>query len=160
MKISFILNGEDIELDLSHELPLSSILRDQLMLKGTKDLCKNGHCGLCSILLDGQLVASCMIPAFKVRGKEVITIEGFRETEDFKDIYQGFLKSATIPCPHCATSRVFTIHNLLEKDMRPSRELIIHHLSHIHCGCMAPETLIRVVRSAGAFRERRINGRN
>jgi len=159
MRINFLLNGEDMGLDVPQETPLSTILRDKLDLKGTKDLCKQGSCGICTVLVDGLPAASCLIPAFRVRGREVVTIEGFKETEDFLDILRGFAKAGTLPCPHCATARVLNIHALLEENLRPPRDTILSYMNPIKCPCLAPETLVRVVRATGAFRERRLNGR-
>ena len=90
MTIGFILNGEDLVLQSGAENRLVDILRNNFGLLETKSDCYTGQCGACSIIFNGEVVKSCLIPAFKVRNSEIITIEGFSQTDEYQDIVLGF----------------------------------------------------------------------
>ena len=90
MTVSFILNGEDVSANVRSIDRLSDVLREAFGLLGLHSDCRCGRCGRCFVLLDGRLVPSCIVPAFSVRGKEVVTIEGFAQTEEYRDVAEGF----------------------------------------------------------------------
>ena len=78
VNISFKLNGRDMSVEVLPNTLLVDLLRDVLGLKGTKVGCREGECGVCTVLIDGEAVNSCILPAAKVGGKSVVTIEGYR----------------------------------------------------------------------------------
>lgn len=159
MKVDFILNGEDVSCQADAGERLSRILRDTFSLLGVKEDCRSGHCGLCLVTLNGLAVPACLVPAFRVRGAEVVTIEGFRQTEDYEYIRKGFEKAEAEPCEFCRGAVFLSTAALLEERPRPETPEILENLSAVFCRCHDPESLVRGVKSAAELRARRMNFR-
>ncbi|MCL2069554.1 MAG: 2Fe-2S iron-sulfur cluster-binding protein [Treponema sp.] len=161
MTISFILNGEDVEVKTEMETRLVSILRGSFGLLGTRTGCLIGKCGQCSVVLNGDVVKSCLTPAFKIRGSEIITIEGFSQTDECQDIVQGFAEAKVENCGFCNTCKILTVEALLSRNKRPTtKEEILPSFSGIGCRCTEPEELVRGVLSVVEHRRRRLYGRS
>jgi aerobic carbon-monoxide dehydrogenase small subunit len=155
MTVSFILNGEDVSANARSVDRLSDLLRSVFGLLGVRSDCRAGRCGRCLIFLDGRLVPSCIVPAFNVRGKEVITIEGFAQTEDYRDIAEGFSTAGVETCGFCEASKIMAAAALLEKNPRPSPREILEHLSSAPCRCTDPQALVAAVQAVSELRARR-----
>ena len=160
MKIEFILNGEDVVVQTNAERRLSDVLRTSFKLLGSKTGCYIGQCGACSVLLNGVVVKSCLIPIFKVINCEIITIEGFSQTEDYQDILTGFEQAGVISCGFCNTGKILAAEALLNKSHKPSRKEILTAFQGIKCRCSEPEIMIQGVLASTAHRRRRLHGRN
>jgi carbon-monoxide dehydrogenase small subunit len=159
MTIDFILNGEDELVRAEAELRLVDILRDSFALLGTKAGCRTGCCGACLVFFNGIIVQSCLIPAFLVRGSEIITIEGFSQTDEYQDIVEGFARAGLENCGLCGNGKILATESLLEHIPRPEREEILNAFSGIRCRCTDPDTLVEAVRAVADIRQRRIYGR-
>jgi carbon-monoxide dehydrogenase small subunit len=160
MTIGFILNGEDVVVRAEADLRLINILRGHFGLLGAKTGCLTGKCGACSVIFNGEVVKACLIPAFRIRGSEVITIEGFSQTDDYQDIVTGFLRTGLETCEFCRTGKILTAAVLLERRSRPSREEILADFSGIRCRCTDPGGLAEAVTLAAEMRQRRLYGRS
>ena len=160
MTMSFILNGEDVEVDSGMENRLVNILRDSFNLLGTKTGCFSGTCGTCSIIFNGNVVKSCLIPAYKIRNCEIITIEGFSQTNEYNDIILGFSETGLENCNFCRTSKILATEVLLSRNMQPSKNEILSAFQGIRCRCTEPEELVLGVISVCEFRRRRLYGRS
>jgi aerobic carbon-monoxide dehydrogenase small subunit len=156
MTISLILNGEDVNAKVSSADRLSDILRDSFGLLGVRSDCRCGRCGRCFIFLDGRLVPSCIVPAFNVRGKEVVTIEGFAQTEDYRDIAEGFKMAGVETCGFCEAPKIMAAAALLERSPRPAPREILQHMSSAPCRCTDPEALVKAVQAVVELRARRL----
>jgi len=156
MKLNFILNGEDVSCEAELNERLSDILRDRFSLKGVRSDCRSGTCGLCLVILDGRTLPSCLIPAFRVRGSEVVTIEGFAQTDEYMDIRDGFLKAGAEPCEFCRGAVFLAVSALLDEKPRPNPQEILDNLSAVFCRCHDPAVLVRGVQTAAELRARRI----
>ena len=159
MTIDFILNGQDEMIETDGQARLIDILRGTYQLLGAKTGCYSGICGLCSVILNGDVVKSCLIPAFKIQGTEIITIEGFTQTDEYQDILQGFSEAGTETCGYCSTGKILTVEALLSKNPRPSGRDILFAFRGIKCRCTDPESLIQGVLSVAEQRQRRLYGR-
>ncbi|GHU80923.1 (2Fe-2S)-binding protein [Spirochaetia bacterium] len=159
MTIKFILNGDDKEISTAADRRLLDILRENFALSGTKRGCLNGDCGVCSVIFNGTVAPSCLIPAFRVQGSEIITIEGFSQTDEYQDIITGFSQAGLETCGYCDTGKILAAETLLGKNLRPSGEDINAAFRGIKCRCTEPESLLRGVLAAGEQRERRLYGR-
>jgi carbon-monoxide dehydrogenase small subunit len=159
MKITFRLNGKDTSVEADPSTRLIHVLRNTLGLSGMKEGCLQGQCGCCQILMNDELVPSCLVPAFAAFRGEIQTIEGFRETPEYKDIEKGFLHTGVAPCGVCAAAKVLATHVILREYPSPSEDIIRKGLSGILCRCTTPTALLAGVRSAAAFRRLRIHGR-
>jgi aerobic carbon-monoxide dehydrogenase small subunit len=156
MTVSFILNGEDVSVKARSSDRLADVLRESFGLIGTRSDCRCGRCGRCLVFLDGKLVPSCIVPVFAARGKEVITIEGYAQTEDYIDIASGFIDAGVSTCGFCENSKIMVVGALLEKNPRPSRSDILEHMSATPCRCTDPETIVKAVLAVSERRAKRI----
>ncbi|MDR1971123.1 MAG: aldehyde oxidoreductase [Treponema sp.] len=160
MTIDFILNGEDVVVRSDAEVRLVDILRDSFALQGTKESCLTGCCGACMVIFNGLIVQSCLIPAFSIRGSEVITIEGFSQTDEYQDIVEGFSRTALDNCAVCRNGKILAAEALLERIPRPERQDILNAYRGIRCRCTDPDTLVAALQAAAEIRWRRIYGRS
>ena len=158
MTIGFILNGEDVLVDTIAETRLVDILRGNFNLLGTKTGCQIGTCGICSIIFNGSVVKSCLIPAFKLQGSEIITIEGFSQTDEYQDIVLGFSEAGLENCGMCNTGKILSTQALLGRNLRPSKEAILSAFYEIRCRCTEPEELVQGVTAVMEYRRRRLHG--
>jgi aerobic carbon-monoxide dehydrogenase small subunit len=156
MTVSFILNGEDVSAKARSVDRLSDLLRDAFGLLGVRSDCRCGRCGRCFIFLAGRLVPSCIVPAFNVRGKEVVTIEGFAQTEDYRDITEGFKAAGVETCGFCESAKIMATASLLERRPRPAPAEILEHMSSAPCRCTDPEAIVKAVQAAAELRARRL----
>jgi carbon-monoxide dehydrogenase small subunit len=159
MTIDFILNGEDVVVRCGAELRLVDILRDSFGLTGTKVSCLSGCCGACTVIFNGLIVQSCLIPAFHVRGSEIITIEGFSQTDEYQDIVEGFSRAALWNCAICQNGKILAAEALLERSPRPEGPEILRAFSGVRCRCTDPDTLVKAIQLSAEIRQRRIYGR-
>lgn len=159
MTIGFILNGEDVVIRSEADVRLVDILRVNFGLMGTKAGCLTGKCGFCAVIFNGRISHACLIPAFKVRGSEIITIEGFSLTDEFQDIMTGFSEAGIRNCGYCDTSKILNAGALLERSKRPSRQEILSAFNGIKCRCTDPEQLIEGIEKTVSIRQRRLYGR-
>lgn len=159
MTIGFILNGEDISVRVDANIRLIDILRRDFSLMGAKAGCLCGRCGACSIIFNGEVVKSCLIPAFRVQGSEVITIEGFSQNNEYEDIITGFSQAGVETCGYCETGKILAVEMLLSKIPQPSRKEILLGFQGLKCRCTEPESLINAVSAIADIRQRRLYGR-
>jgi len=160
MNIGFILNGEDVTVQTHPEQRLSDILRIRFKLLQTKTGCCIGQCGACSVIMNGLVVKSCLIPAFKIQGSEIITFEGFSQTEEYQDIEAGLEEAGAECCGFCITGKIMAAEALLSRNYRPARNEVIAAFQGIKCRCTEPESLVRGIMAAGVRRRRRLNERS
>jgi carbon-monoxide dehydrogenase small subunit len=157
MKCSFILNGDDVSVQVPPSALLVDMIRDRFDLKESRAGCLQGECGFCSVLLDGSLTLSCMVPAFRAHRSEVITLEGFTQTDDYSDIERGFADAGFVPCGFCRAGRVLTTHGLLLSNATPTETELRRAAASVRCRCSATSRFIDGMRNAAQFRREREN---
>jgi len=160
MTVNFILNGEDVIFRGEAGVRLIDILRGSFGLFGAKTGCLAGRCGACSVLYNGQVSPACLIPAFKIRGSEIITIEGFSQTIEYQEIVDGFIESHLGNCGYCEAGKILCTEAILERNPTPTKEEILRGFSGIKCRCTNVERLINAVNIIAGIRERRLYGRS
>ncbi|MCK5202133.1 MAG: (2Fe-2S)-binding protein [Spirochaetales bacterium] len=153
MKIIFFCNGEKRENDISGETRALDLLRDDLNLTGTKEGCGKGECGACTILLEGKPVSSCLLPAAKLDGRSVITIEGLKGREDDKihPIQQAYLEEGAVQCGFCTPGMILSTKALLADNSDPSVEEIEIALSGNICRCTGYGKIVKAVQKAAVM---------
>jgi len=160
MTINFILNGEDVVFNGDAGVRLIDILRGSFSLFGAKPGCLAGQCGACSVIFNGKVSPACLIPAFKVKESEIITIEGFSQTIEYQEIINGFAEVHLGNCGYCEAGKVLCTEALLDRLPNPSKEEILLGFSGIKCRCTSIERIVKAVALISEVRNRRLNGRS
>lgn len=135
MKLSFVLNEVPVSLEIEPFDLLADVLRDRLGLTGTKKGCGQGECGACTVIVDGKAVNSCMLPAARVAGCSVITIEGLNNGGKIHPIQQAFIDAGAIQCGFCTPGMILSAKALLDETPKPTKEEIRTALAGNICRC-------------------------
>ena len=145
MKISFILNKKNVEVDVSPSMRLLDVVRDVLGLTGTKEGCGEGECGACTVLVNDEPYNSCLTPIINVANKEVMTIEGFRETKSYKVIADAFADMGGSQCGFCTPGMILATYAVLLENPHPSEEEVRLALSGNLCRCTGYQAIVDAV---------------
>jgi len=156
MLIEFTLNSKPVSIDVPAYYRLSDVLRNDFQMNGLRSACGKGYCGLCTVVMEGSLVYSCLIPAFQVRYKEIVTIEGYSESAAFEDIVTGFKQSGVHLCDYCAPTRALTTGIMLIKYPRPDENQLQEIITTVNCSCTPYETLKKGIIAVSRIRQRRL----
>lgn len=149
MGLSFRLNGRQVEVKVSADLMLVDVLRDVLGLTGTKVGCREGECGACTVLLDGEPVNSCILPAFKTSGRSVVTIEGLEGSDGKLDIIQdAFTQAGASQCGFCTPGMILNAKALLNRNPNADDGEIRKALSGVLCRCTGYQKILDAVKLA------------
>jgi carbon-monoxide dehydrogenase small subunit len=131
---------------------LLTVLRDRLGLAGTKGACEQGECGSCSVLLDGDLVCSCLVLAATVSDAEITTIEGIAPEGTPSDVQQAFIDCGAVQCGFCTPGLVVAVHHLLDENPDPSDLEVREALSGNICRCTGYGRIFAAVREVAIRR--------
>jgi carbon-monoxide dehydrogenase small subunit len=148
MKIIFSLNERPVEIEVKPWETALSVLREQLGLTGTKEGCGIGECGACTILVDGLAVDSCLMPAPKLDGTRVETVEGLRRGELLHPIQEAFLSKGAVQCGYCTPGMLMSAKALLDKNPNPQRDEVVETLSGNLCRCTGYVQILEAVEEA------------
>ncbi|MDX6557381.1 MAG: aerobic carbon-monoxide dehydrogenase small subunit [Blastocatellia bacterium] len=129
------VNGESRTLHAYPMERLLDVLREQLRLTGTKEGCGEGECGACSVMIDGQIVNSCLVPVAQVAGAAIQTIEGIATDDQLHAVQQAFIDCGGAQCGICTPGMVLAAVNLLERNSHPSESEIRNGLAGNLCRC-------------------------
>jgi aerobic carbon-monoxide dehydrogenase small subunit len=134
-EISLVVNGERYRLDVPSHHTLLQVLRERLVLTGTKNGCEAGECGACSVLMNGEPVNSCMVLAPEADGAEIVTIEGLAHDSRLDPLQQAFLDSGATQCGYCTPGILINSRALLNRNPEPSEMEIREALVGNLCRC-------------------------
>jgi aerobic carbon-monoxide dehydrogenase small subunit len=148
-EISVTVNGQPVTVRVHAMERLLDVLRHELGLTGTKEGCGEGECGSCSVLLDGLLVNSCLIPALQVNGANIVTIEGLGADGRLVALQQAFLDYGGAQCGICTPGMLLAAFHLLSRNSQPSRGDIREGLSGNLCRCTGYLQIFEAVAEAG-----------
>lgn len=144
------VNGEELRLDVDPTLTLLEVLRENLLLTGTKEGCGVGECGTCVVLVDGEPVTSCLVLAGDADGHEIETVEGLAEDGELTAVQQAFINTGAFQCGFCTPGMVLTATALLRNGHKPDAEEVKTALGGVLCRCGAyPKIVAAVVEAAG-----------
>ena len=136
MKINFVLNGKELQLEVAGDRRVVDLLREDLGLTGTKEGCGTGECGACTILVDGETRLSCLMLAAQLQGARVTTIEGLAPAaEILHPVQQSFVRHGAVQCGFCTPGMVLTASELLADKPHPSRPEMVEAISGNLCRC-------------------------
>jgi aerobic carbon-monoxide dehydrogenase small subunit len=151
-EISFTVNGEP-KIVCAHPMErLLDVLRERLQLTGTKEGCGEGECGSCSILMDGALVNSCLVPVLQAQGASLVTIEGLMAADTLHSLQQAFLECGGAQCGICTPGMILAALQLLNEKPDPTVEEIKEGLSGNLCRCTGYSQIIQAVSEAARCR--------
>ena len=150
MDIGFNVNGVMQRVNSTPDRTLLTVLREDLALTGTKDGCSSGDCGACVVLLDGQVVNSCMVLAPQVEGAEVVTVEGLADQGKLHALQRAFAETWAFQCGFCTPGMLMSCYALLLSNDRPSREDILTAIAGNFCRCTGYQGVVKAVLRASA----------
>lgn len=133
--LNFTVNGQSKTVHAWPMARLLDVLREELQLTGTKEGCGEGECGACSVMIDGELVNSCLIPVAQTAGANITTIEGVANGEQLHAVQQSFIECGGAQCGICTPGMVLAAVSLLERNPQPTEEDIRNGLAGNLCRC-------------------------
>ena len=133
-QVTFTLNGKQVTIDVSGDMPLLWLLRDRLKLIGTRFGCGIGQCGTCTVLLNGKAIRSCLIPASSLANARIITIEGL-STEKLHPVQQAWIDEEVSQCGYCQSGQILTAVALLNEKPSPTDSDIDAAMRDVLCRC-------------------------
>jgi aerobic carbon-monoxide dehydrogenase small subunit len=144
---SFELNGRETEVLARPLMTLGHVLREQLELRAAKAGCRQGGCGSCTVLVDGEPVLSCLLPVANVAGRSVATVEGMEGEDPLQLIFH---ERFAVQCGFCAPGMLIAARALLEHNPSPSREEIAEAIAGNVCRCTGYQSIIDAIAEAAA----------
>jgi carbon-monoxide dehydrogenase small subunit len=147
-QISVTVNGAAHEAEVESRLLLVHFIREQLRLTGTHIGCDTSHCGVCTVLLDGQPVKSCTVLAVQADGRSVSTVEGLEQGGKLHPIQEAFTEKHALQCGFCTPGMLMTCSALLERNKNPSEQEIRQAISGNLCRCTGYLNIVKAVQYA------------
>jgi aerobic carbon-monoxide dehydrogenase small subunit len=149
------VNGQDHQVtDAWVGESLLYVVRERLGLMGSKGACEQGECGSCSVLVDGELVCSCLVLGASAVGQTIVTIEGVAPVGSPSDVQQAFVDAGAVQCGFCTPGLIMATHALLERSAEPSEFEIREELSGNVCRCTGYGRIIEAVQRVAVARRR------
>ena len=143
--MEFTLNSKTVRYEGNPLTRLVDFLREDMNLTGTKEGCGEGECGACSVLRNGKLVTSCLIPMGAIAGDDIVTIEGLRETEQGKCLISAFADAGAVQCGFCIPAMVMAAQALLLADSDPDEEAVRLAISGNICRCTGYDLIVDAI---------------
>jgi aerobic carbon-monoxide dehydrogenase small subunit len=143
--INFTLNGKPVSLDVPAHKRLLDVLREDLLLTGTKEGCGIGECGACTILVDGKAINACLILIGQIEGASVTTIEGIANNQ-LHPLQENFIKAGAIQCGYCTPGMVLSAYALLQENPHPTDEDIAVAIAGNLCRCTGYKQIISAIK--------------
>jgi carbon-monoxide dehydrogenase small subunit len=146
--VKFTVNGTPYELSIEPQELLVDVLRNQLDFTGTKKGCGTGECGVCTVIMDGKSVNSCLVLALEAEGKEILTIEGLGERDQLHPIQEAFVNRGAVQCGFCTPGMVLSAKALLDENPRPTEEEIKLAIAGNICRCTGYRKIVEAIQEA------------
>ena len=135
MRISFLLNGRPMEMEVQGERRLLDFLREDLHLTGTKEGCGEGECGACTVILDGKAVHACLTTVGELDNSQLLTIEGLEQNGELDRLQKAFIKKSAVQCGFCTSGMIMSAKALLMENPHPTQEEIKRAIAGHICRC-------------------------
>ena len=148
MKIHFVLNGEERSADVPGDRSLLDFLRTDLGLTGTKEGCREGECGACTVILNGKAVHACLTLAGQIDGCELLTVEGLEKNGELDSLQKAFIDHSAVQCGFCTAGMLMSAKALLMENPHPSEEEIKRAIAGNICRCSGYREIREAIKSA------------
>jgi carbon-monoxide dehydrogenase small subunit len=146
--IDLTVNGEQVTARVTHPGSLLDLLRDDLALPGSKNACEQGECGSCSVMLDGELVCSCLVLAADAHGSTVLTVEGISADGSLHPVQEAMHRAGAVQCGFCTPGIVVAAVDLFARSPHPSETEIKEALAGNICRCTGYGAIVRALAGA------------
>ncbi len=150
--ITLMVNGNPYQLAVEPYQPLVDVLRDDLKLTGAKKGCGHGHCGTCTVLLDGKAVNSCLTLAVDVEGCNITTIEGLVTDGQMNSLQKAFIKEGAVQCGFCTPGLIMMAKSLLDENPTPTEQEVREAIVGNICRCTGYAKVVKAILSASEGR--------
>ncbi|MEA2020915.1 MAG: (2Fe-2S)-binding protein [Candidatus Caldatribacteriota bacterium] len=149
LSIEFTINGKKRRMQTTPSTRLLDLIRDDLHLTGTKEGCGKGECGACTVIMNGELVASCLVLAPQADGAVLTTIEGISNGEELHPIQEAFIETGAVQCGFCTPGMILAAKKILENNLYPGEEEIKRGISGNICRCTGYQKIFDAIKLAG-----------
>jgi len=139
------VNGRDYELSVRADNTLLDVLRNELFLTGTKTGCEDANCGVCTVIMDGKAVKSCIILAGRANGSEILTIEGLEGEDGLHPLQQSFIDNFAIQCGYCTPGMILTAKAILDENPNATEDDIREGLHGNICRCTGYVSIVKAI---------------
>ncbi|MBN7573006.1 MAG: (2Fe-2S)-binding protein [Clostridium beijerinckii] len=143
--ITLKINNKTIATEESSAKRLLDFLREDLDITGPKEGCGEGECGACAVIIDKELINSCLVTIGSVQGKEIITVEGLKGTKQFGVLERCFAEAGAVQCGFCTPGMIMAAHALLSKIPRPTEDDVRNGISGNLCRCTGYNMIINAI---------------
>jgi carbon-monoxide dehydrogenase small subunit len=150
VRVSATINGDPVEYLCEADETLLDVLRNRLGLTGAKEGCGSGDCGACSVMIDDQLVCSCLVLGAENQGKRIETIEGMAKGETLHPLQRNFIEHAALQCGICTPGFLIAAKALLDRNPDPSEKEVRFWLAGNLCRCTGYDKIVRAVMATAA----------
>jgi carbon-monoxide dehydrogenase small subunit len=148
VKVRINLNGNWVEGETRPDRMLLDFLREDLGLTGTKKGCEEGECGTCTVIMNGKTVLSCLVPALKAEGAEILTVEGLAREGKLHPLQEAFWEEGAVQCGYCTPGMLLSAKGLLDENPAPSVEEVKEAISGNLCRCTGYSKIVRAIQTA------------
>ena len=146
LRIELTINGKKRKVETATSTRLLDLIRDDLRLTGTKEGCGKGECGACTVIMNGELVASCLILATQSDGAVITTIEGIGDNECLDPVQEAFIETGAVQCGFCTPGMILAAKKMLEENPHPDEEEIKRGISGNLCRCTGYQKIIDAIK--------------
>lgn len=157
--IELTINGMKRKVETTTQTRLLDLIRDDLHLTGTKEGCGKGECGVCTVIMNGELVASCLVLALQADGAVITTIEGIGNGDRLDLIQEAFIETGAVQCGFCTPGMILAVKKLLEENPHPDEEEIKRGISGNLCRCTGYQKIFDAIKLAANRLSSRNGGR-
>ena len=151
MRIKFVLNDRDMDLEVPTDQRAVDLLREQMQLTGTKECCGSGECGGCTILVDGQSRLSCLMLSGQLNGRRITTVEGLAQDGEMHPVQKAFVEYGAVQCGYCTPGMILTAVDLLSTNPNPTRREIREGISGNICRCTGYQKIVDAIEAVAGF---------
>lgn len=148
LSLQLMVNEELYDIEVEPHVTLLEVIRNNLGLAGTKEGCSTGHCGACTVLIDGQPISSCLMLAAEADGQQIMTVEGLARDGSLHPLQAAFVANGGLQCGYCTSGMMLSAVALLDRNPQPTDSEIRFSLAGNLCRCTGYHKIVEAVKSA------------